>query len=167
MTQESSTAEAKVQLVKVLEPKRSNAVGILISTLPPLKDIKTAIALLDEEKLTREQARYDGRYRCHLYCRYGCCCYDSRYDDRYDACYEARYDACYEARYDACYECRSNERRWSRFAHSSRPPRRSRRYRSATAPTSSGISRKASSRWRYGYSDGYTEGFLKVALWLQ
>ena len=26
------------------------------------------------------------------------------------------------------------------------------------------VTRRASSRWRYGYSDGYTEGFLKVAL---
>jgi len=50
-----SSADKVSQLVKVLEPKRSNAVGILISTLPSLKEIKSAIALLDESKLSREQ----------------------------------------------------------------------------------------------------------------
>ena len=46
---------AKREKLSVLDPKRSNAIGILISRLPPPSEIKTAIAHLDEQALGREQ----------------------------------------------------------------------------------------------------------------
>ena len=39
----------------MLDPKRSNAVGILISRLPSISEIRSAIAALDEAALGREQ----------------------------------------------------------------------------------------------------------------
>ena len=48
-------ASTKVVLLKALEPKRSNAIGIMMSTLPPPNAIKTAILSLDGDRLDREQ----------------------------------------------------------------------------------------------------------------
>ena len=52
---EAKPAKPKVELTKALDAKRSNAVGILISTLPPLAEIRSAVQTLDEAKLDREQ----------------------------------------------------------------------------------------------------------------
>ena len=51
----SDTKPAKKEKLKILEPKRSNAVGILISRLPELKVLRTAIRDLDDHVLEREQ----------------------------------------------------------------------------------------------------------------
>ena len=50
-----SGGTARREKLSVLEPKRSNAVGILASRLPALKALKTAILDLDEAVLDREQ----------------------------------------------------------------------------------------------------------------
>ena len=52
---QAAPTAAKKEKMKVLDPKRSNAVGILISRLPEPKVIKSAIRDLDELVLEREQ----------------------------------------------------------------------------------------------------------------
>ena len=42
-------------LAKALDPKRSQAVAIMMSSLPPVNDVKAAIVNLDEATLSREQ----------------------------------------------------------------------------------------------------------------
>ena len=51
----TSAKPGKQPLAKALDSKRSNAIGILISRLPPLQKIRTAITTLDESMLEREQ----------------------------------------------------------------------------------------------------------------
>ena len=51
----ASAEKKKLEKTKVLDPKRSNAVGILASRLPPPKAVKTAIAALDDTALERDQ----------------------------------------------------------------------------------------------------------------
>eukprot|EP00966_Prymnesium_polylepis_P316879 7321819-Prymnesium_polylepis.1 len=50
-----ASAKPKPVLTKALDPKRSNAVAIMMSSLPPVNDVKAAIANLDEALLSREQ----------------------------------------------------------------------------------------------------------------
>ena len=50
-----SLQPAKVAITKALDPKRSNAVAIMMSSLPPVNDVKGAIGALDERALSREQ----------------------------------------------------------------------------------------------------------------
>jgi hypothetical protein len=45
----------KPAITKALDPKRSNAVAIMMSSLPPIHEVKAAIGALDERVLSREQ----------------------------------------------------------------------------------------------------------------
>ena len=42
-------------MTKALDPKRSNAVAIMMSSLPSIREVKAAICTLDETMLSREQ----------------------------------------------------------------------------------------------------------------
>jgi len=52
---DSASSKPKPAVTKALDPKRSNAVAIMMSSLPPVNDVKAAIANLDEDVLSREQ----------------------------------------------------------------------------------------------------------------
>ena len=54
---------AKPAVTKALDPKRSNAVAIMMSSLPPVHAVKAAIGALDEKALSREQLE---KVRAHL-----------------------------------------------------------------------------------------------------
>ena len=47
----NKTEKAKPAVVKCLDAKRSNAVAIMMSSLPPVNDVKLAIVNLDESVL--------------------------------------------------------------------------------------------------------------------
>jgi len=51
----SETAKPKVQVVMILDPKRSNAIGIMMAKLPAVSEIKEAIMEADEDTLSYEQ----------------------------------------------------------------------------------------------------------------
>lgn len=54
---------ARPVVTKALDPKRSNAVAIMMSSLPAVDDVKAAIGTLDEAILSREQLE---KIRAHL-----------------------------------------------------------------------------------------------------
>ena len=59
----SAAKPAKPAVAKALDSKRSNAVAIMMSSLPPVNDVKAAIGSLDEKVLSREQLE---KVRAHL-----------------------------------------------------------------------------------------------------